>query len=34
MTLVHLFKPNGGPVRTYNDELPFLTIGVDEKDKY
>ena len=33
MTLVHLFKPYGCHVRTYNDELLFLTIGVDQKDR-
>ena len=33
MTLVHLFNPHGGPVRTYNDGLLFLTIGVDQKNR-
>ena len=32
MNLVHLYKPHGGPIRTYDDELLFVTIGVDDKE--
>ena len=30
MTLVHLYKPHGCPVRTFNEELLFVTVGLDE----